>query len=118
MDQLDGVPRAGPGGSAGPGCARSSQTAGGKFARSKRTSSSLSCRVLPFEQFPRGSATAILAYNSQVQHHDLVSLTHSARWPICKSVVDKRIAMPGPLHGYRIVDLTSMVSGPSATMLL
>ncbi|MEJ0020373.1 MAG: CoA transferase [Acetobacteraceae bacterium] len=26
--------------------------------------------------------------------------------------------MPGPLHGYRIVDLTSMVSGPSATMLL
>jgi crotonobetainyl-CoA:carnitine CoA-transferase CaiB-like acyl-CoA transferase len=27
-------------------------------------------------------------------------------------------AVPGPLHGYRIVDLTSMVSGPSATMLL
>ncbi len=27
-------------------------------------------------------------------------------------------AMPGPLHGYRVVDLTSMVSGPSATMLL
>jgi crotonobetainyl-CoA:carnitine CoA-transferase CaiB-like acyl-CoA transferase len=26
--------------------------------------------------------------------------------------------MPGPLNGYRIVDLTSMVSGPSATMLL
>ena len=26
--------------------------------------------------------------------------------------------MPGPLHGYRIVDLTSMVSGPSATMIL
>src|SRR5215469_226400 len=26
--------------------------------------------------------------------------------------------MLGPLHGYRIVDLTSMVSGPSATMLL
>ena len=26
--------------------------------------------------------------------------------------------MPGPLHGYRIIDLTSMVSGPSATMLL
>ena len=26
--------------------------------------------------------------------------------------------MAGPLHGYRIVDLTSMVSGPSATMLL
>lgn len=26
--------------------------------------------------------------------------------------------MRGPLHGYRIVDLTSMVSGPSATMLL
>jgi crotonobetainyl-CoA:carnitine CoA-transferase CaiB-like acyl-CoA transferase len=26
--------------------------------------------------------------------------------------------MPGPLQGYRIVDLTSMVSGPSATMLL
>ena len=26
--------------------------------------------------------------------------------------------MPGPLHGYRIVDLTSMVSGPSATMML
>tara|TARA_R110000868_G_scaffold2930_6_gene19980 strand:+ start:30256 stop:31446 length:1191 start_codon:yes stop_codon:yes gene_type:complete len=26
--------------------------------------------------------------------------------------------MTGPLHGYRIVDLTSMVSGPSATMLL
>jgi crotonobetainyl-CoA:carnitine CoA-transferase CaiB-like acyl-CoA transferase len=26
--------------------------------------------------------------------------------------------MPGPLDGYRIVDLTSMVSGPSATMLL
>ncbi len=26
--------------------------------------------------------------------------------------------MPGPLHGYRIVDLTSMVSGPHATMLL
>src|SRR5207248_3584606 len=26
--------------------------------------------------------------------------------------------MPGPLHGYRIVDFTSMISGPSATMLL
>ena len=26
--------------------------------------------------------------------------------------------MPGPLSGYRIVDLTSMISGPSATMLL
>jgi crotonobetainyl-CoA:carnitine CoA-transferase CaiB-like acyl-CoA transferase len=26
--------------------------------------------------------------------------------------------MPGPLHGYRVIDLTSMVSGPSATMLL
>src|SRR5215213_728154 len=26
--------------------------------------------------------------------------------------------MPGPLHGYRIVDLTSMISGPSCTMLL
>src|SRR5690348_13531452 len=26
--------------------------------------------------------------------------------------------MPGPLHGYRIVDLTSMVSGPLATMML
>ncbi len=26
--------------------------------------------------------------------------------------------MHGPLHGYRVVDLTSMVSGPSATMLL
>src|ERR1051325_913565 len=26
--------------------------------------------------------------------------------------------MPGPLDGYRIVDLTSMVSGPSCTMLL
>ena len=26
--------------------------------------------------------------------------------------------MPGPLHGYRVVDLTSMVSGPQATMLL
>src|SRR5439155_13217041 len=30
----------------------------------------------------------------------------------------ERRAMPGPLHGYRIVDLTSMISGPSATMLL
>src|SRR5690242_927688 len=104
MDRLDGVPRAGLGG-AGSCCARSSQTAGGKIVRAKRTSSSLRCRVLPLEQFHRGSATAILAYNSQVQHHDLVSLTHSARWPICNSVVDKRIAMPGPLHGYRIVDL-------------
>ncbi len=26
--------------------------------------------------------------------------------------------MPGPLHGYRIVDLTSMISGPYATMIL
>ena len=26
--------------------------------------------------------------------------------------------MPGPLHGYRIIDLTSMISGPLATMLL
>ncbi|MCB1746159.1 MAG: CoA transferase [Gammaproteobacteria bacterium] len=26
--------------------------------------------------------------------------------------------MSGPLHGYRIVDLTSMISGPAATMLL
>ena len=27
-------------------------------------------------------------------------------------------ACPGPLHGYRVVDLTSMVSGPLATMIL
>lgn len=26
--------------------------------------------------------------------------------------------MPGPLHGFRIVDLTSMISGPLATMML
>src|SRR5215216_3536886 len=26
--------------------------------------------------------------------------------------------MPGPLHGYRVVDLTSMISGPLATMVL
>ncbi|HEX2941103.1 MAG TPA: CoA transferase, partial [Rhodopila sp.] len=26
--------------------------------------------------------------------------------------------MHGPLHGYRIVDLTSMISGPLATMIL
>ena len=26
--------------------------------------------------------------------------------------------MPGPLHGYRVVDLTSMISGPFATMIL
>ena len=26
--------------------------------------------------------------------------------------------MPGPLHGYRVVDLTSMISGPLATMIL
>ncbi len=26
--------------------------------------------------------------------------------------------MPGPLHGYRIVDLTTMISGPFATMML
>ena len=26
--------------------------------------------------------------------------------------------MPGPLHGYRIIDLTQMISGPVATMLL
>src|SRR6201991_3634920 len=26
--------------------------------------------------------------------------------------------MPGPLHGYRIVDVTSMISGPQATMIL
>ncbi len=26
--------------------------------------------------------------------------------------------MPGPLHGYRVIDLTSMISGPFATMIL
>lgn len=26
--------------------------------------------------------------------------------------------MPGPLHGYRVIDLTSMISGPLATMVL
>ena len=26
--------------------------------------------------------------------------------------------MPGPLHGYRIIDLTAMISGPLATMIL
>jgi crotonobetainyl-CoA:carnitine CoA-transferase CaiB-like acyl-CoA transferase len=26
--------------------------------------------------------------------------------------------MPGPLHGYRIIDLTSMISGPLATMIM
>jgi crotonobetainyl-CoA:carnitine CoA-transferase CaiB-like acyl-CoA transferase len=31
---------------------------------------------------------------------------------------DRKSVMPGPLHGYRVVDLTSMVSGPQATMLL
>ena len=26
--------------------------------------------------------------------------------------------MPGPLDGYKVVDLTSMISGPLATMIL
>ena len=26
--------------------------------------------------------------------------------------------MPGPLHGFRVVDLTTMISGPLATMTL
>jgi crotonobetainyl-CoA:carnitine CoA-transferase CaiB-like acyl-CoA transferase len=26
--------------------------------------------------------------------------------------------MPGPLHGFRVIDLTSMISGPMATMIL
>src|ERR1700686_46782 len=26
--------------------------------------------------------------------------------------------MPGPLHGYRVIDLSSMISGPLATMIL
>ena len=26
--------------------------------------------------------------------------------------------MPGPLHGFRIIDLTTMISGPLATMTL
>ena len=26
--------------------------------------------------------------------------------------------MPGPLHGVRVIDLTSMISGPSAAMML
>src|SRR3954447_18930794 len=30
----------------------------------------------------------------------------------------ERHCMPGPLHGYRVIDLTSMVSGPLATMIL
>src|SRR5579885_3540953 len=30
----------------------------------------------------------------------------------------ERVSMTGPLHGYRIVDLTSNVSGPLATMIL
>jgi crotonobetainyl-CoA:carnitine CoA-transferase CaiB-like acyl-CoA transferase len=32
--------------------------------------------------------------------------------------VSKGLSMPGPLHGIRIVDLTSNVSGPLATMIL
>src|SRR6266436_2137617 len=35
-----------------------------------------------------------------------------------EDLISERRTMPGPLQGYRIVDLTSMVSGPSATMLL
>ncbi len=26
--------------------------------------------------------------------------------------------MPGPLHGFRVIDLTTMISGPLATMTL
>jgi crotonobetainyl-CoA:carnitine CoA-transferase CaiB-like acyl-CoA transferase len=36
----------------------------------------------------------------------------------CIVELRKGCAMPGPLHGYRIVDLTSNVSGPLATMIL
>src|SRR6266436_912327 len=35
-----------------------------------------------------------------------------------EDLISERRTMPGPLQGYRIVDLTSMISGPSATMLL
>jgi crotonobetainyl-CoA:carnitine CoA-transferase CaiB-like acyl-CoA transferase len=33
-------------------------------------------------------------------------------------ILKREPRMPGPLHGYRVVDLTSMISGPLATMIL
>src|SRR5688572_32484345 len=38
--------------------------------------------------------------------------------PVCCALIRKAQRMPGPLHGFRIVDLTSNVSGPFGTMIL
>ena len=41
-----------------------------------------------------------------------------SRLPDCHRPEESRATMPGPLHGYRIIDLTSNISGPLATMIL
>src|ERR1700692_534487 len=51
-------------------------------------------------------------------------MTAAAAWPSELGSVQssarssERRKMPGPLHGFRIIDLTSNVSGPLGTMIL
>ena len=61
------------------------------------------CLALPGAQSLSSSATA---------------LQPRPRIPKSPDATRTVMPMPGPLHGVRIVDLTSMVSGPSTTMML
>ena len=48
-----------------------------------------------------------------------VSLRESlSQWTVCVPFNHEHKLMPGPLDGFRIIDLTSMISGPLGTMIL